>query len=75
MKIVIVIEGGVLQGTYVDTPDEVDVVLVEYDTEGADEATITACGAVIALPYAEDISSLDAGVLTSIAQTEEEACS
>jgi hypothetical protein len=34
--VVIVVEGGIVQGVFADQP--IDVVKIEYDTEGCDEA-------------------------------------
>jgi hypothetical protein len=36
-RVVVTVEGGVVQSVVADRPDELDVVVLDYDTQGADE--------------------------------------
>ena len=36
-RVVVTVEGGVVQSVVADRPDELDIVVLDYDTQGADE--------------------------------------
>ena len=40
MRLKIYIEGGLVQGVFTDTQDEIEYVIVDYDTDGADDEDI-----------------------------------
>ena len=39
-RVVVTVENGVVQSVVADRPDELDVVVLDYDTQGADEDAI-----------------------------------
>jgi len=39
-RVVVTVEGGVVQSVVADRPEELDVVVLDYDTQGADEDAI-----------------------------------
>lgn len=62
MRIVIIVEGGVIQDVYSTEPDGVRVVIVDHDTD-RDEPDID-------LPYPEAYDSLDGSIRAAITQAE-----
>ena len=71
MKLIIIVEGGIVQEVYADTPGA-EIVLVDHDTEGVDEDEITIIdaetqsGAVIGSFPVTPIASLDPDISTAI---------
>ena len=70
MRVVIVVEGGIVQAVFADAP--VEAVLVDHDTESVDEAEITVIdpeteqGAVISTLPVEPIAALSQAISAAI---------
>ncbi len=41
VRLVLIIEGGIVQEAFADDPNELEVVIVDHDVEGVDESSIT----------------------------------